>query len=85
MCSTSLALAKRKGRVDQETPYGVAFAEAPNTGVQTADTNQLSYDIYLKGNASRATSFFGSSPALKDLSVWVYATVSSQLSNDDGW
>uniref|UniRef100_V5E4M5 Cleavage and polyadenylation specificity factor subunit 2 n=2 Tax=Kalmanozyma brasiliensis (strain GHG001) TaxID=1365824 RepID=V5E4M5_KALBG len=43
----------------RKRPYGVAFAEPPAGGM--GDTNQLSYDIYLKGNASRATSFFGSS------------------------
>ncbi|KAJ9479299.1 Cleavage factor two protein 2 [Pseudozyma hubeiensis] len=54
------------GAMIRKRPYGVAFTEATNTGGvggqagAGADTNQLSFDIYLKGNASRATSFFGS-------------------------
>ncbi|CBQ73226.1 conserved hypothetical protein [Sporisorium reilianum SRZ2] len=58
------------GGLMRKRPYGVAFSEAANGGGAGggagtgqpggADTNQLSFDIYLKGNASRATSFFGS-------------------------
>lgn len=55
------------GAMIRKRPYGVAFDEATNPGGAlsggagaSGDTNQLSFDIYLKGNASRATSFFGS-------------------------
>ncbi|KAJ1597364.1 hypothetical protein NDA14_005783 [Ustilago hordei] len=53
------------GTLVRKRPYGAAFAEPTTTVANGAsgaggDTNQLSYDIYLKGNASRATSFFGS-------------------------
>ncbi|ETS62224.1 hypothetical protein PaG_03801 [Moesziomyces aphidis] len=56
------------GELIRKRPYGTAFAESGGVGGggnaagagQGADTNQLSFDIYLKGNASRATSFFGS-------------------------
>lgn len=54
------------GGLIRKRPYGVAFAQggggagAGGMDGQGADTNQLSFDIYLKGNASRATSFFGS-------------------------
>ncbi|SNX83866.1 related to CFT2 - subunit of the mRNA cleavage and polyadenlylation factor [Melanopsichium pennsylvanicum] len=48
------------GGLVRKRPYGAAFAEPSGGTGQGVDTNQLSYDIYLKGNASRATSFFGS-------------------------
>ncbi|CDS00298.1 hypothetical protein, partial [Sporisorium scitamineum] len=57
------------GEVMRKRPFGVAFSEAANGAgagaagrgqAGGADTNHLSFDIYLKGNASRATSFFGS-------------------------
>ncbi|KAJ1026757.1 hypothetical protein NDA16_002054 [Ustilago loliicola] len=51
------------GALTRKRPYGIAFAETSTVnGAAGAggDTNQLSYDIYLQGNASRATSFFGS-------------------------
>ena len=50
------------GGLVRKRPYGAAFASAGVTDADGhgADTNQLSFDIYLKGNASRATSFFGS-------------------------
>ncbi|SPO23611.1 related to CFT2 - subunit of the mRNA cleavage and polyadenlylation factor [Ustilago trichophora] len=50
------------GNLIRKRPYGAAFSTNPadDAAGQNADTNQLSFDIYLKGNASRATSFFGS-------------------------
>lgn len=48
-----------EGGLIRKRPYGAAFATPADAG-QNGDTNQLSFDIYLKGNASRATSFFGS-------------------------
>lgn len=58
--------ATEPGSLIRKRPHAVAFDEGPGAGtgdaqlVGGADTNQVSYDIYLKGNASRATSFFGS-------------------------
>ena len=50
------------GGVIRKRPFGVAFSDDLTTANATASSaDAVSFDIYLKGNAARATSFFGSS------------------------